>query len=47
MGRAGTMGQLIMDFTGPVLGWAWSTYMGSGWSGPLVGEPVANTGGHR
>ena len=43
MGRAVPMGQLNMDFTGPVLGWAWSRYMGSGWSGPRVGEPLENT----
>ena len=30
MGRAGPMGQLIMDFTGPVLGWAWSTWARAG-----------------
>ena len=36
MGRAGPMGQLIMDFTGPVLGWAWSTLARAGLGRELV-----------
>ena len=36
MGRAGPMGQLIMDFTGPVLGWAWSTWTWAGLGRELV-----------
>ena len=36
MGRAGPMGQLIMDFTGPVLGWAWSTWARAGLGRELV-----------
>ena len=30
------MGQLIMDFTGPVLGWAWSTWALAGLGRELV-----------
>ena len=30
------MGQLIMDFTGPVLGWAWSAWARAGLGRELV-----------
>ena len=36
MGRAGPMGQLIMDITGPVLGWALSTWARAGLGRELV-----------
>ena len=36
MGRAEPMGQLIMNFTGPVLGWAWSTWARAGLGRELV-----------
>ena len=36
MGRAGPMGQLIMDFTGLVLGWACSTWARAGLGRELV-----------